>query len=268
VSAELLRQALERVRFERLMGIETVTRVARATAVPVAAPRTAAPTAATPRALPPRPVNIAAPARPPVPTTTAAISKEGTLAERWQRLEALALACTNCPLHRTRTQVVFGTGNRAARLMFVGEGPGEDEDRQGEPFVGRAGQLLNKIIGAMGFKREEVYIANVVKCRPPLNRPPLPDEVGACTPYLFEQIELVQPQALVALGGPAAKTLLNTVSGIGALRGRWGVFRGIPVMPTFHPAFVLRTYTEEIRGQVWSDMKQVVAKLAALPAKG
>ena len=151
--------------------------------------------------------------------------------------------------------------------MFIGEGPGEDEDRTGEPFVGKAGQLLNKIIGAMGVKREEVYIANVVKCRPPGNRTPLPDETASCAPYLFEQIELVAPQVIVTLGAPATKILLNTISGIGALRGRWSTYRQIPVMPTFHPAFVLRTYTEEVRGQVWSDMKQVMAKLKDLAPK-
>ena len=171
------------------------------------------------------------------------------------------MACTACVLHQGRTNVVFGCGNREASLMFVGEAPGQDEDLQGFPFVGRAGQLLNRIIAAMGLKREEVYICNIVKCRPPENRTPLPDEVAACSPYLFEQIELVAPKAIVALGAPAAKTLLNTNQGIMSIRGHWFSFRGIPVMPTYHPAFVLRRYTEEVRRAVWDDMQQVMARL-------
>src|SRR6185295_3488702 len=170
--------------------------------------------------------------------------------QRWKALEERALGCTRCVLHQGRTKVVFGEGNRHAQLVFVGEGPGEDEDRTGRPFVGRAGQLLNKIIGAMGLKREDVYICNVVKCRPPENRTPLPDEIAACSPYLVEQIELIGPKAIVALGAPASKTLLKTTQGITALRGRWFTYNGIPVMPTFHPAFVLRSYTEENRRAV------------------
>jgi DNA polymerase len=182
---------------------------------------------------------------------------------RWAQLEAKAKACTACVLAKTRQNVVFGAGDRGARLVFVGEGPGADEDAKGEPFVGKAGQLLNKIIAAMGLKREEVYICNVVKCRPPENRTPLPDEVMKCHPFLVEQIELVGPKAIVALGSPAAKTLLNTTQGIMSLRGRWHMYRGIPVMPTYHPAYVLRQYTEEVRRAVWEDMKKVVAKLQA-----
>lgn len=171
------------------------------------------------------------------------------------------MACVKCPLSTTRNTVVFGVGNRSAKLVFVGEAPGEDEDKQGEPFVGRAGQLLNKIITAMKWTREEVYICNTIKCRPPGNRPPLPDELASCNPFLVEQLELIQPKAIVALGSPAAKTLLQTIQGIMSLRGRWGSYRGIPVMPTFHPAYLLRSYTEENRRMVWEDMKKVAEKL-------
>jgi len=171
------------------------------------------------------------------------------------------MTCQACVLAKTRTNVVFGTGNRNAKLLFVGEGPGADEDAQGEPFVGRAGQFLNKVISAMGLKREEVYICNVVKCRPPGNRTPLPDEVAACNTYLTEQIALVAPKAIVALGSPASKTLLNTTQGIMSLRGRWHAYKGVPLMPTYHPAFVLRQYTEEVRRAVWEDMKKVMEKL-------
>ncbi|MCW8133992.1 MAG: uracil-DNA glycosylase [Planctomycetota bacterium] len=182
-------------------------------------------------------------------------------AERWQALEARALGCTRCVLHKGRTKVVFGEGHRAARLVFVGEGPGEQEDLSGRPFVGKAGQLLDKIIGAMGLQREDVYICNVVKCRPPGNRTPLPDEVALCNPYLEEQLALIAPKAIVALGSPASKALLKTSQGIMALRGRWQLYRGIRVMPTYHPAFVLRQYTDEVRRAVWNDMKQVSAYL-------
>jgi DNA polymerase len=146
-------------------------------------------------------------------------------------------------------------------LVFIGEGPGADEDRTGRPFVGKAGQLLDKIIAAMGFKREEIYIANVVKCRPPENRTPLPDEIAACWPFLEEQLALLEPGAIVTLGSPAARTLLKTSSGMKQLRGQWQLYRGIRVMPTYHPAFVLHQYTQEIRGYVWSDMQQVMKYL-------
>jgi DNA polymerase len=139
--------------------------------------------------------------------------------------------------------------------MFVGEGPGADEDARGEPFVGRAGQKLDEMIRAIGLTRNDVYIANVVKCRPPGNRDPEPDEVATCSPFLFRQIEAIAPKVIVALGSPAAKTLLGTKVGITALRGSWGRFRGIPVMPTFHPAYLLRAYTVENRRLVFEDLK-------------
>ena len=185
----------------------------------------------------------------------------------WAALEAEATACVKCrELARGRTHVVFGVGNRRAELMFIGEAPGADEDAQGEPFVGRAGQLLTKIIEAMGLRRDEVYIANVLKCRPPQNRPPLPDEVANCLPYLLRQIELIQPKVIVALGATALRALLDIQIGITKMRGNWYTFRGIPIMPTFHPAYLLRN--PPAKKEVWQDMQTVLAKLGrAVPRK-
>jgi len=163
--------------------------------------------------------------------------------------------CTRCKLHLGRTHVVFGVGNPRARLMFVGEGPGADEDARGEPFVGRAGKKLDEMISAIGLRREDVYIANVVKCRPPGNREPEPDEVATCSPFLFRQIEAIRPGVIVTLGSPATRTLLHKREGITQLRGTWHSFRGIPVMPTFHPAYLLRAYTLENRRMVFEDLK-------------
>jgi DNA polymerase len=173
--------------------------------------------------------------------------------------------CTRCKLHAARTNIVFGVGNPRARLMFVGEGPGADEDARGEPFVGRAGRKLDEMIRSIGLEREEVYIANVVKCRPPDNRTPEPDEIATCVPFLFAQIEAIRPKVIVALGAPATKTLLGTRIGITQIRGTWGTFREIPVMPTFHPAYLLRVYTEENRRKVWDDLKAARAKMDASP---
>lgn len=175
--------------------------------------------------------------------------------------------CTACVLCRTRTQTVFGDGNPDARLMFIGEGPGMNEDLQGKPFVGRAGDLLNKMIVAMGLSRQEVFIANVVKCRPPNNRPPAADEVAACTGYLRRQIAIIMPTVIVTLGGPATKLVLDTKRGITTIRGTWHQCVGldlpapIPVMPTFHPAYLLRAYTTDNRKKVWSDLQQAMRKL-------
>jgi len=169
--------------------------------------------------------------------------------------------CRRCKLCEGRTHIVFGVGDPRAKLMFVGEGPGADEDAQGEPFVGRAGQKLNEMIRAIGLDRKDVYIANVVKCRPPGNRDPEPDEVATCSPFLYRQIEAIAPKVIVALGSPATKTLLQTKVGITALRGKWGDFRGIPVMPTFHPAFLLRQYTLENRQAVFDDLKAARARI-------
>ncbi|MEI6083368.1 MAG: uracil-DNA glycosylase [Verrucomicrobiota bacterium] len=177
-----------------------------------------------------------------------------------EQLKAATMVCVKCSeLARCRNKVVFGTGNIHAELMFVGEAPGADEDEQGLPFVGRAGQLLTKIIEAMGFQREEVYIANVLKCRPPENRPPLPDEVTNCMPYLLAQIDIIKPKVMVALGATAVRSLLNEQLGITKMRGNWYTFHNIPIMPTFHPAYLLRN--PPAKKEVWDDMKTVLAKL-------
>ena len=167
--------------------------------------------------------------------------------------------CHRCPLGDTRTTLVFGVGSPAARLVFVGEAPGYEEDRQGEPFVGEAGQLLTKIIQAMSFTREEVYICNVLKCRPPHNRNPHHDEVEACSPFLLRQLRAIGPSIIVALGTFAAQALLHTKEPISKLRGRFHDYHGIPLMPTFHPAFLLRN--PERKRDVWDDMKQVMRLL-------
>lgn len=165
-------------------------------------------------------------------------------------------ACTRCKLcTQGRSQIVFGVGNPKARLMFVGEAPGEDEDKKGEPFVGRAGQLLTKIIEAIGMSRDQVYIANVIKCRPPNNRNPEPDEVEACEPYLFRQIAVIRPRVIVPLGKFAAQCLLKSVEPITRLRGRQFDYRGTVLIPTFHPAYLLRN--PSAKREVWEDMKKV-----------
>ncbi|HTN52749.1 MAG TPA: uracil-DNA glycosylase [Anaeromyxobacter sp.] len=172
--------------------------------------------------------------------------------------------CTRCKLGAGRTRLVFGVGNPAADLVFVGEGPGEDEDRQGEPFVGRAGQLLTKMIEAMGRRREDVYIANVVKCRPPGNRNPEADEIQACEPFLRAQLAAIQPRVIVALGKFAAQTLLRDTTPISRLRGRWSEYEGIRLMPTFHPAYLLRSPDE--KKKAWEDLKLVMKELATPPS--
>ena len=175
--------------------------------------------------------------------------------------------CRRCKLAPCRTNLVFGVGSPQSRLMFVGEGPGEEEDRRGEPFVGRAGQLLTEIITkGMKLRREDVYIANVVKCRPPQNRNPEPDEVAACEPFLRRQIAIVRPEVIVALGKFAAQTLLREKTPITKLRGRWFDYEGVRLMPTFHPAYLLRNPGE--KRVVWDDVKQVMAALGLpVPAK-
>jgi len=167
--------------------------------------------------------------------------------------------CTLCKLHKGRHTIVFGVGNPEARLMFVGEAPGEDEDLKGEPFVGKAGQLLTKMIEAMGLRREDVYICNTVKCRPPNNRNPEPDELAACEPFLKAQLAAVKPEAIVTLGKFAAQALLRDQTPITRLRGQWREYEGIPVMPTFHPAYLLRSPQEKVK--VWEDLQRVMGKL-------
>ncbi|AFM13635.1 uracil-DNA glycosylase [Turneriella parva] len=187
-------------------------------------------------------------------------------------LKAKALTCTLCNLATTRTQVVFGEGNENARLMFIGEGPGKDEDASGRPFVGRAGQLLTRIIeNGLKLRREDVYIANVVKCRPTVDglgkkdRAPEADEVASCSPFLIRQIELVQPKVIVTLGNPATRFLLKTGEGITRLRGKWHDYNGIAVMPTYHPSFLLRNGGDSgntpYKRDVWNDMKLVIDRL-------
>lgn len=171
--------------------------------------------------------------------------------------------CTRCKLHTTRQNIVFGVGPAKARLMFVGEAPGADEDRQGEPFVGRAGQLLDRIIGAMGLQRDEVYIANVLKCRPPNNRNPEDDEIAQCSPFLLRQVASVEPEVIVTLGAPAAHLLLETGTPIGKLRGKFWRFHGRDLMPTYHPAYLLRNPAK--KREVWQDMQQVIERLGLEP---
>lgn len=172
----------------------------------------------------------------------------------WTQLAQQVAACTACDLHRTRKQTVFGVGNQHAAWLFIGEAPGEEEDRQGEPFVGKAGQLLNAMLFAMGLKREEIYIANILKCRPPQNRDPLPEEVTHCEQYLFRQIALIQPKIIVTLGRIAAQNLLKTTERIGLLRGRRFSFgeTHIPVVATYHPAYLLRSPRE--KRKAWQDL--------------
>ncbi|HBC86376.1 MAG TPA: uracil-DNA glycosylase [Lentisphaeria bacterium] len=174
----------------------------------------------------------------------------------YEELEKKAAVCTRCRLHKSRTNPVFADGSRKAELMFIGEGPGRDEDAQGIPFVGRAGQLLTKMIEAMQFDRKEVYIANIVKCRPPENRAPMDDEAEQCLPYLLRQIELVQPKIIVLLGAVPLKYILG-LAGITKIRGNWKEFKGIKVMPTLHPAYLLRN--EAAKKDAWKDLQMVMS---------
>lgn len=179
----------------------------------------------------------------------------------WQELQQCAMQCAACPLASTRNNVVFGCGSTETELMFIGEGPGADEDAQGIPFVGRAGELLTKMIKAMKYDRSEVYIANIVKCRPPENRNPSDDEAAACIPLLKRQIALIRPKAIVLLGAVPVKYLMGK-TGITRLRGNWMDYEGIPVMPTYHPAYLLRN--PAAKADVWKDLQQVMALLGKL----
>jgi DNA polymerase len=227
---------------------------------PVSVPAAAARPAPAPAAGPPPPaapapdlqLDFAQPAR--------AWGERPTL----EQVRAALGECTRCRLSQGRTHIVFGDGNPSAALLFVGEGPGETEDLRGLPFVGRAGELLTQMIEkGLGIPRRDVYICNIVKCRPPGNRTPLADEVAACRPFLDGQIEAVRPRVIVALGKPAASLLLGRDIAITRVRGSWQSYRGIPVMPTFHPAFVLRQYTAENRRLVWEDLKAALARSRA-----
>ncbi len=193
------------------------------------------------------------------PTPILPVDKKSALAALYAEYKA----CLMCELSATRTQVVFGSGNPQAELMFVGEAPGFDEDKQGLPFVGAAGQLLTKIIEAMKLCREDVYIANCLKCRPPNNRNPLPNEIATCKPILFKQIDIIKPKVICALGKFAAQTLLQTEEPISRLRGRMVDWRGIKLMPTFHPAYLLRNPDD--KKLVWQDVQQIMQYLGIRP---
>lgn len=179
--------------------------------------------------------------------------------DSWHGLHTAAAGCERCALSKTRRNVVFGDGNRSARLVFVGEAPGADEDQQGLPFVGRAGQLLTNIIRAMGLEHKDVYICNILKCRPPGNRNPLPEEIRLCEPYLKRQLALISPEIICALGSFAAKTLLQTETPITALRGRFHSYAGIKLMPTYHPAYLLRN--PQAKKQVWEDVQLIMKEI-------
>jgi DNA polymerase len=215
----------------------------------------------------PSPIAPAAKPAPPAPLIAAPIVSRISL-PTVQKIALLAeldttkvKPCILCVLCKSRTNTVFGEGDPDAKIFFIGEGPGETEDQTGRPFVGRAGILLDKMIAGMGLARQQVFIANIVKCRPPGNRTPAPDEVAACTPYLERQLELVSPRVIVTLGLPAAKYMLQTNTTMGRLRGQWHQWRGIKLMPTYHPAYLLRSYTPENRAAVWSDLKLVMAEV-------
>lgn len=237
-----------------------------------------APPKALPAALNLKPAEAPAPARPSflevpipkptsfddlVPLPTAIVPVEQRPAAL-QAIRDLIGDCTRCPLaYAGRRNIVFGDGDPNARLMFVGEGPGADEDASGIPFVGKAGQLLNNMINAMGLKREQVYIANIVKCRPPANRTPEPVEANTCSPFLLQQIDTIRPEVIVALGGTAATYLLGVKQSLASLRGTWHSCRGAKVAVTYHPAFLLRDPTQ--KGEAWKDLQRVMAELGLKP---
>ena len=273
---EQLRRHLE---FFRELGVEGISRDARwrvrdpADAVPDAAdrgkPRAAIPPARardSQRVSRPAPrleigeQPVAAGGHAAAPHPSSAAETPGAAPETLEAVREDLGECTRCKLHGGRTKLVFGVGSPTADLVFVGEAPGRDEDRQGIPFVGRAGQLLTRIIAAIGLSRDEVYIANVIKCRPPNNRNPEPDEVVTCEPFLFRQLDVIRPRVVVALGGFAIRTLLQTDEAVSRLRGRVFDYRGAKLIPTFHPAFLLRS--PERKRDVWEDMKRVRALLA------
>jgi DNA polymerase len=256
---------------------------------PAAAPAPAAARPAPPRPVPPRPAPAApapvqrAPIDPGAGLVPPLVEIKHTDPERvkaQRELDDIRARYEADAPHRhfvtDHHSIVFGEGDPRARLMFIGEAPGADEDRTGRPFVGRAGQLLTKMIGAIGLRREDVYIANVLKTRPPNNATPTSDECARCAPYLYDQIAAVKPEVIVTLGLPATRVLLNTMEPMNKLRGRWSTFtppsfmggagRSVPVMPTYHPAFLLRAYTRENRQKVWADLQMVAERLGLKPS--
>ncbi len=269
--AELVRLTRAHLEWHRISGSlgvppATAAELAEATTAPVAPaePRAAAVPLVASQQRAPAPV--ATPAPPPAPTIAVPADPEARR-QRLTVLEMEARACTACALHQERTQAVFARGTGTSGLVFVGEGPGADEDVQGFPFVGAAGQLLDRMIAAMGLGREDVYVCNIVKCRPPKNRKPEPDEMAACSPFLIEQLALLEPQVIVALGATAVQGLLGTSEGITRMRGKWKLYRGrIAVMPTFHPAYLLRT--PSAKREVWQDLQEVLRHMGrAVPTR-
>ncbi len=200
-----------------------------------------------------------------IPRDALVVRKRGK-AKELEEMAAALKDCTRCGLSEGRTQVVFGTGNPETEVVFVGEAPGYDEDIQGEPFVGRAGQLLTKMIAAMGLSRNQVYICNVIKCRPPENRDPLPEEIACCEPFLLKQLEIMRPKVIVALGRFAVQSLLRDTTPITRQRGRWRDYHGIRLMPTFHPSYLLRN--PAAKREAWLDLQEVMRELGLpLPEK-
>ncbi|MCE5230513.1 uracil-DNA glycosylase [bacterium] len=208
------------------------------------------------------PARVVAPPAPQPPAKKPAPADPAAKVERLAELAREAEKCQGCPLHKTRNKSVFADGEATAKIVFVGEAPGGDEDIQGKPFVGRAGQLLNKMIAAIGFKREEVYICNTLKCRPPENRDPSPGEKKACERFLVEQLEILHPDILVALGAHAANFLCGTDISIGRLRGKWHSYHGVPLLATYHPAFLLRS--PGMKGEAWKDFQAIHKKYCEL----
>jgi uracil-DNA glycosylase len=260
-AAEVAAEAMRHLWWLRDAGVAEVA--AAPIPPPAAAPRVT-PAAAAPARVPtpPAPAPVAAPASA-APATAYSLSDKGCGSEPLLDIRGKLGECMRCKLHAGRTRLVFGVGNPSASLMFVGEGPGGEEDLQGEPFVGRAGQLLTKMIEAMGFARSEVYIANVVKCRPPNNRDPEPDEIEACEPFLKAQIAALRPRIIVALGRFAVQTLLRDTTPISRQRGRWREYEGVKLMPTFHPAYLLRNPAE--KKPAWEDLQLVMKEFGKAP---
>lgn len=266
-------------RFDEALGLERVPVGVAAPARTHAAPAEASPGPAPIQSVARTPAASVPEARAPRldPSAVVLLPAAVDAAEKASRLDEIrerhAATCPHCTRSRSHRHVVFGEGNPDAELVFVGEAPGEAEDETGRPFVGPAGQKLDEMIRAMGLRREDVYIANVLKTRPPDNRTPLPDEVERCGPFLIEQLLAVRPRAIVALGGPATKLVVGTDQGITRLRGTWQSWEPpagsdcapIPVMPTYHPSYVLRNYTPKVRGEVWSDLKRVLELLGRRP---